>query len=165
MALLGLQALDHIHHYPPKSLMADNGLDPFAPVPSFVDTGVTLIDMDNVNTLLNKDSGNGGEIRAAAKDGRAVTVLAVARPITDGHSLSGTGTLLMLPAPAGRLHAVLLWQYDSGSGHARTGEPMKIDEQIVLMLPEAPSKQQERAEPGVIHAGRGSPTPARGGCA
>jgi ribose transport system substrate-binding protein len=61
MALLGLQALDHIHHYPPKSLQADNSLDPFAPVPSFVDTGVTLIDMDNVNTLLSKNAVTGGE--------------------------------------------------------------------------------------------------------
>lgn len=61
MALLGLQALDHIHHYPPKSLQANNSLDPFAPVPSFVDTGVTLIDMDNVNTLLSKDASSGGK--------------------------------------------------------------------------------------------------------
>lgn len=61
MALLGLQALDHIHHYPPKSLQANNSLDPFAPVPSFVDTGVTLIDMDNVNTLLSKNAATGGK--------------------------------------------------------------------------------------------------------
>ena len=61
MALLGLQALDHIHHYPPKTLQADNSLDPFAPVPSFIDTGVTLIDMDNVNTLLNKNASTGGK--------------------------------------------------------------------------------------------------------
>ncbi len=61
MALLGLQALDHIHHYPPKTLQANNSLDPFAPVPSFVDTGVTLIDMDNVNTLLSKNAGTGGK--------------------------------------------------------------------------------------------------------
>lgn len=59
MAMLGLQALDHVHHYPPKSLTADFGLDPFSPVPAFVDTGVTLIDMDNVDTLLNKKSSGG----------------------------------------------------------------------------------------------------------
>jgi ribose transport system substrate-binding protein len=55
MALLGLQGLDHVHHYPPKSLSADFSLDAFAPVPSFIDTGVTLVDMDNVNTLLNRN--------------------------------------------------------------------------------------------------------------
>lgn len=61
MALLGLQALDHIHHYPPKSLQADNNLDPFASVPSFIDTGVTLIDLDNVNPLLTKNASAGGK--------------------------------------------------------------------------------------------------------
>jgi ribose transport system substrate-binding protein len=54
MALLGLQALDHVHHYPPKSLAADFALDPFSPLPSFIDTGVTLIDKDNVDTLQNQ---------------------------------------------------------------------------------------------------------------
>jgi ribose transport system substrate-binding protein len=58
MALLGLQGLDHIHHYPPKSLTSDAGLDPFATMPAFVDTGVTLIDMDNVGTLLKKNAGD-----------------------------------------------------------------------------------------------------------
>ncbi len=57
MALLGLQGLDHMHHYPPKSLTSDNNLDPFAPVPSFVDTGVTLIDKGNVNTLMTPPPG------------------------------------------------------------------------------------------------------------
>jgi len=61
MALLGLQGLDHVHHYPPKSLGADFALDTFAPVPSFIDTGVALIDMDNVNTLLNKSTASGGK--------------------------------------------------------------------------------------------------------
>jgi ribose transport system substrate-binding protein len=54
MAMLGLQGLDHLHHYPPKALSGDIGLDPFAPVPAFIDTGVTLIDMGNVDTLLKR---------------------------------------------------------------------------------------------------------------
>lgn len=61
MAMLGLQGLDHIHHYPPKLLSTDFALDPFSSVPAFIDTGVTLIDMDNVNTLLNKKSGTAGK--------------------------------------------------------------------------------------------------------
>jgi ribose transport system substrate-binding protein len=59
MALLGLQGLDHLHHYPPKTLTGDIGLDPFAPIPAFVDTGVTLIDMGNVDTLLNRNKAPG----------------------------------------------------------------------------------------------------------
>jgi len=54
MALVGLKALDSIHHYPPKTLGADYGLDPFAPFPSFVDTGVSLVDKGNVDAILTR---------------------------------------------------------------------------------------------------------------
>ena len=60
MALLGLQGLDHIHHYPLKSLTSNASLDPFATVPAFVDTGVTLIDQGNVNSLPTRDTAGGG---------------------------------------------------------------------------------------------------------
>jgi ribose transport system substrate-binding protein len=53
MAVVGLKALDDIHHYPVKPLVQDYALDSFAPVPSFIDTGVSLIDKSNVDTLLN----------------------------------------------------------------------------------------------------------------
>ncbi len=53
MALVGLKALDEIHHYPVKPLVRDYALDSFAPAPSFIDTGVALIDKNNVDTLLN----------------------------------------------------------------------------------------------------------------
>jgi ribose transport system substrate-binding protein len=53
MALVGLKALDDIHHYPVKPLVRDYALDSFAPAPSFIDTGVALIDKNNVDTLLN----------------------------------------------------------------------------------------------------------------
>jgi ribose transport system substrate-binding protein len=53
MALLGLKALDDVHHYPVKPLSADYGLDPFSPFPAFVDTGVALVDKSNVDAILN----------------------------------------------------------------------------------------------------------------
>lgn len=54
MALIGLKALDDIHHYPLKTLGGDYGLDPFSPFPAFVDTGVSLVDKSNVGTILNR---------------------------------------------------------------------------------------------------------------
>jgi len=53
MALLGLKGLDDVYHYPVKPLAANYGLDPFAPFPAFVDTGVSLVDKTNVDTILN----------------------------------------------------------------------------------------------------------------
>jgi ribose transport system substrate-binding protein len=54
MALLGLKALDEIHHYPVKPLTQDYGLDPFAPFPAFIDTGVALVDKTNVDKILSR---------------------------------------------------------------------------------------------------------------
>jgi len=54
MGLLGLKALDEIHHYPVKPLSNDYGLDPFAPFPAFIDTGVALVDKNNVDPLLDR---------------------------------------------------------------------------------------------------------------
>lgn len=53
MALVGLRALDNLHHYPVK-MGADYGLDPFSPFPAFVDTGVSLVDKSNVDTILTR---------------------------------------------------------------------------------------------------------------
>jgi ribose transport system substrate-binding protein len=53
MALVGLKALDGLHHYPLKPLVQDYALDSFAPVPTFIDTGVSLIDKNNVDMMLN----------------------------------------------------------------------------------------------------------------
>ena len=53
MALVGLKALDDIYHYPMKPLVKDYALDSFAPVPTLIDTGVTLVDKGNVDSLLN----------------------------------------------------------------------------------------------------------------
>lgn len=54
MGLLGLKALDEIHHYPVKPLTGDFGLDPFSPFPAFIDTGVSLVDKSNVDPLLDR---------------------------------------------------------------------------------------------------------------
>ena len=59
MALIGLKALDDIHHYPVKPLSADYGLDPFAPFPAFIDTGVSLVDKNNVATILTRKEAAG----------------------------------------------------------------------------------------------------------
>jgi ribose transport system substrate-binding protein len=52
MALLGLKALDDIHHYPLKPLARDYGSDASSPIPAFVDTGVSLVDKSNVDKFL-----------------------------------------------------------------------------------------------------------------
>jgi ribose transport system substrate-binding protein len=57
MGLLGLKALDDEYHYPVKPLAQDYGLDPSAPFPAFIDTGVTLVDKSNVDAILNHESG------------------------------------------------------------------------------------------------------------
>jgi ribose transport system substrate-binding protein len=57
MALLGLKALDDLHHYPLKPLTRDWGSDALSPVPAFVDTGVSLVDKSNVDKFLTPTAG------------------------------------------------------------------------------------------------------------
>jgi ribose transport system substrate-binding protein len=52
MALLGLKALDDLHHYPLQPLARDYGSDASSPIPAFVDTGVSLVDKSNVEKFL-----------------------------------------------------------------------------------------------------------------
>ena len=52
MAFLGLKMLDDIHHNPLPSLSRSWAQDAFAPVPTFIDTGATLIDQDNVDRFV-----------------------------------------------------------------------------------------------------------------
>lgn len=54
MALIGLKALDQIHHDPVRHMEGDYALDPFSPFPAFVDTGVALVDKSNVETILTR---------------------------------------------------------------------------------------------------------------
>ncbi len=55
MAFYGLKCLDDIHHYP-IDLKKDFSSDSFAPVPAFVDTGVSLVDKSNVDVYLKARS-------------------------------------------------------------------------------------------------------------
>lgn len=59
MAYLGLKALDDVYHYPVKPLAADYSLDPQAPFPAFIDTGVTLVDKTNVDSILQHEKAGG----------------------------------------------------------------------------------------------------------
>lgn len=59
MAFLGLKALDDVYHYPVRPLAQSFKLDTFSPFPSFVDTGVTLVDKTNVDKILNHPNEGG----------------------------------------------------------------------------------------------------------
>jgi len=52
MAFYGLKMLDDLYHHKVASLDANWAQDPFAHLPTFVDTGVTLIDKSNVESFL-----------------------------------------------------------------------------------------------------------------
>jgi ribose transport system substrate-binding protein len=52
MAYYGLKALDDVFHYPPKQLGKDYSADSFAPYPTFVDTGTSLVDQSNVDLYI-----------------------------------------------------------------------------------------------------------------
>ncbi len=55
MAFYGLKGLDDVHHYPPKEkLTTDFSLESNSPFPSFVDTGVSLVDSTNVDSFLKE---------------------------------------------------------------------------------------------------------------
>ena len=60
MGFLGLKALDDVYHYPVKPLSQDYALDPSAPFPAFIDTGVTLVDKSNVDAILKIEGGAAG---------------------------------------------------------------------------------------------------------
>jgi ribose transport system substrate-binding protein len=52
MAYLGAKLLDDLHHHPLASLTMDWGQDSFSPIPTFVDTGATVIDKSNVGSFI-----------------------------------------------------------------------------------------------------------------
>jgi ribose transport system substrate-binding protein len=52
MAFVGLKMLDDLYHHKLKNLDMDWSRDSFAPIPSFVDTGSSLIDKSNVDVFL-----------------------------------------------------------------------------------------------------------------
>jgi ribose transport system substrate-binding protein len=55
MAFFGLKGVDDVHHYPPKEkLTTDFDLESKSPFPSFVDTGVALVDSTNVDAIIRE---------------------------------------------------------------------------------------------------------------
>ncbi|MDQ6666466.1 MAG: substrate-binding domain-containing protein [Acidobacteriota bacterium] len=52
MAFFGLQMLDTFVHRKLKTLDGNYAQDPFSPIPTFIDTGATLIDKGNVDVFL-----------------------------------------------------------------------------------------------------------------
>lgn len=57
MAFVGVKMLDDLHHYPLPSLSRDYEVDPFAPTPAFIDTGVSVVDGNNVDQFLAAQQG------------------------------------------------------------------------------------------------------------
>ncbi len=53
MAYYGLLTLDMLHHDPPGSIDKKYADDPFSPLPSFIDTGATLVDKNNVDSYIS----------------------------------------------------------------------------------------------------------------
>ncbi|HLN02726.1 MAG TPA: substrate-binding domain-containing protein [Bryobacteraceae bacterium] len=52
MAYYGLKMLDELYHHKPAALDHNWAQDPFSPLPTFVDTGATLITKENVDSFL-----------------------------------------------------------------------------------------------------------------
>ena len=52
MAYYGVKMLDELHHHKPSSLDVNWAQDPFSPLPTFVDTGATLVTKENVGEFL-----------------------------------------------------------------------------------------------------------------
>jgi ribose transport system substrate-binding protein len=52
MAYIGVKMLDDLHHYPLASLTTNYQVDPFAPIPAFIDTGSALVDAGNVDQFI-----------------------------------------------------------------------------------------------------------------
>jgi ribose transport system substrate-binding protein len=54
MAYYGLKLLDDVHHHKPNPLVANWAQDSFSRFPTFVDTGASLIDKNNVATFIQQ---------------------------------------------------------------------------------------------------------------
>jgi len=52
MAYYGVKILDELHHHKPTTLDVNWAQDPFSPLPSFVDTGATLVTKENVGEFI-----------------------------------------------------------------------------------------------------------------
>ena len=63
MAYVGVMMLDDLYHHKPRNLQSDWANDSFAPIPSFVDTGSSLVDKSNVEAFLQTKRSLGGDAR------------------------------------------------------------------------------------------------------
>jgi ribose transport system substrate-binding protein len=61
MAFVGLKLLDDLHHRPPESLTANFAQDSLSPLPSVVDTGITLVDRSNVDQFMRARTSAAGK--------------------------------------------------------------------------------------------------------
>lgn len=57
MAYVGVEMLDLVHHNPLPSLTRVYDVDPFSPIPAFIDTGVALVNANNVDQYLPAEKG------------------------------------------------------------------------------------------------------------
>jgi len=55
MAYYGLKLLDDLHHHKPNPLISTWAQNSFAPIPTFVDTGSSLVDKSNVGTFSSQN--------------------------------------------------------------------------------------------------------------
>jgi ribose transport system substrate-binding protein len=67
MAYVGLYMLHALNTSKPKALDPTWSEQPFSPIPTFVDTGVTLVDSDNVDTFLKASVNAGSSNTTASK--------------------------------------------------------------------------------------------------
>jgi ribose transport system substrate-binding protein len=56
MGFVGLRALDDLHHHRPESFHTNYGVDSFAPYPTFINTGTSLVTKENVAVYLDSAS-------------------------------------------------------------------------------------------------------------
>ena len=58
MAYYGMKLLDDVHHHPLSPLTKSWAQDSFSPIPTFVDTGVSLIDKSNIDSFQAQSQSN-----------------------------------------------------------------------------------------------------------
>jgi ribose transport system substrate-binding protein len=59
MGYYGCKVLDDLHHHKPNPLTANWGQNPFSPIPTFVDTGTSMIDKGNLDAFKQQQQSAG----------------------------------------------------------------------------------------------------------
>jgi ribose transport system substrate-binding protein len=59
MGYYGCKVLDDLHHHRPNPLTANWGQNPFSPIPTFVDTGTSMIDKGNLDAFKQQQQSAG----------------------------------------------------------------------------------------------------------